>query len=89
MGGVPIVLYPCRKHLPVTATEVFVTLKRPPQDVFGEAAGEPRNYVRFRRPRSGGGCDWGPCQSPRRKMLGRETELFVSHQRGDEKPMNG
>lgn len=38
------------KNLPVTATEVFVELRRPPQKVFSGRAFEPGkpNYVRFR-----------------------------------------
>jgi glucose-6-phosphate 1-dehydrogenase len=73
------------KHLPVTATEVFVTLKRPPQDVFGEGAGEPRNYVRFRLgPNRVAVAIGARAKVPGEKMIGRETELFVSHQRGDE-----
>ena len=82
--GVPFFIR-AGKHLPVTATEVFVTLKRPPQDVFGEAAGEPRNYVRFRLgPDRVAVAIGARAKVPGEKMLGRETELFVSHQRGDE-----
>ena len=36
------------KRLPVTATEVLVSFKRPPQDLFGEQAGGGTNYLRFR-----------------------------------------
>ena len=83
-AGVPFFIR-AGKHLPVTATEVFVTLKRPPQDVFGEAAGEPRNYVRFRLgPDRVAVAIGARAKVPGEKMLGRETELFVSHQRGDE-----
>ena len=83
-AGVPFFIR-AGKHLPVTATEVFVTLKRPPQNVFGEAAGEPRNYVRFRLgPDRVAVAIGARAKVPGEKMLGRETELFVSHQRGDE-----
>src|SRR2546423_5308032 len=36
------------KYLPVTATEIMVELKRPPQAVFGEAEPARSNYYRFR-----------------------------------------
>lgn len=83
-AGVPFFIR-AGKHLPVTATEVFVTLKRPPQDVFGEGVGEPRNYVRFRLgPNRVAVAIGARAKIPGEKMIGRETELFVSHQRGDE-----
>lgn len=83
-AGVPFFIR-AGKHLPVTATEVFVTLKRPPQDVFREAVGEPRNYVRFRLgPNRVAVAIGARAKVPGEKMIGRETELFVSHQRGDE-----
>ena len=83
-AGVPFFIR-AGKHLPVTATDVFVTLKRPPQDVFGETVGEPRNYVRFRLgPDRVAVAIGARAKVPGEKMVGRETELFVSHQRGDE-----
>jgi glucose-6-phosphate 1-dehydrogenase len=36
------------KNLPVTATEVLVRLKRPPQVVFKDTAAGPANHLRFR-----------------------------------------
>jgi glucose-6-phosphate 1-dehydrogenase len=36
------------KCLPVTATEVFVSLKNPPHSVFGDGASSHPNYFRFR-----------------------------------------
>ena len=83
-AGVPFCIR-AGKHLPVTATEVFVTLKRPPQNVFGETLDEPRNYVRFRLgPDRVAVAIGARAKVPGDKMIGRETELFVSHQRGDE-----
>lgn len=83
-AGVPFFIR-AGKHLPVTATEVFVTLKRPPQNVFGETSGAPRNYVRFRLGPDRVAIAIGArAKVPGEKMIGRETELFVSHQRGDE-----
>lgn len=45
--GVPFFIR-AGKNLPVTATEVVVTLQRPPQQVFPETALTQPNYVRFR-----------------------------------------
>jgi glucose-6-phosphate 1-dehydrogenase len=66
------------KCLPVTATEVLVELKAPPQKVFDHVEEDQSNYYRFRL---------GPDQisiavGARTKqagesMLGREVELFV------------
>ena len=45
--GVPFFIR-AGKHLPVTATEILVTLRRPPQQVFPERLPAPANYLRFR-----------------------------------------
>ncbi len=83
-AGVPFFIR-AGKCLPVTATEVFVTLKRPPQNVFAEAQGGQRNYVRFRLgPDRMAVAIGARAKVPGEKMIGSETELFVCHQRGDE-----
>jgi len=83
-AGVPFFIR-TGKCLPVTATEVFVTLKHPPQNVFGEALQSQRNYVRFRLgPDRVAVAIGARAKVPGEKMVGRETELFVCHQRGDE-----
>jgi glucose-6-phosphate 1-dehydrogenase len=46
-AGVPFYIR-AGKRLPVTATEVFVSLKKPPHSVFGEVAPSDPNYFRFR-----------------------------------------
>ena len=46
-AGVPIYIR-AGKCLPVSATEVFVTLKRPPLAVFEDVPVAPPNHVRFR-----------------------------------------
>jgi glucose-6-phosphate 1-dehydrogenase len=46
-GGVPFYIR-VGKELPVTATEVIVELKRPPQTVFDHITAGGANYVRFR-----------------------------------------
>lgn len=81
-AGVPIVLR-AGKRLARTATEVRVFLKRPPQQVFGEAVPPQSNYFRFglgpgrmaiaigaRAKRSGAG------------MSGEDVELLVCNERG-------
>lgn len=82
--GVPFFIR-AGKQLPVTATEVIVALKRPPQNVFGETLNGPYNYVRFRLgPDRVAVAIGARAKIPGDKMIGDETELFVSHQRGDE-----
>jgi glucose-6-phosphate 1-dehydrogenase len=46
-AGVPFYIR-AGKCLPVTATEVFVSLKNPPHSVFGEKIPSQANYYRFR-----------------------------------------
>lgn len=83
-AGVPFFIR-AGKCLPVTATEVFVSLKRPPQNVFAEALQKQRNYVRFRLgPDRMAVAIGARAKVPGEKMIGDEIELFVCHQRGDE-----
>jgi glucose-6-phosphate 1-dehydrogenase len=46
-AGVPIVIR-AGKTMPVTATEISITLKRPPQDLFGIEPALPEDTLRFR-----------------------------------------
>lgn len=82
-AGVPFLLR-TGKCLPITATEVMVALKRPPQAVFGELEPRQSNYFRFRL---------GPnvvialgtrAKVPGEAMMGEEVELVARHQAGDE-----
>jgi glucose-6-phosphate 1-dehydrogenase len=82
-AGVPFYLR-AGKNLPVTATEVVVDLRPPPTHVFGELGPEQPNYLRFRV-----GPDVAIALGAHAKkagptMQGREVELFVSQQQGDE-----
>jgi glucose-6-phosphate 1-dehydrogenase len=82
-GGVPFYLR-AGKNLPVTATEVVVDLRPPPTHVFGDLGPEQPNYVRFRV-----GPDVAIALGAHAKkagphMQGREVELFVSQQQGEE-----
>jgi glucose-6-phosphate 1-dehydrogenase len=82
-SGVPFYLR-AGKNLPVTATEVVVDLRPPPAHVFGDLGPEQPNYLRFRV-----GPDVAIALGAHAKkagptMQGREVELFVSQQQGDE-----
>jgi glucose-6-phosphate 1-dehydrogenase len=82
-SGVPFYLR-AGKCLPVTGTEVVVDLKPPPTHVFGELGPEQPNYLRFRL-----GPDVAIALGAHAKkagptMQGREVELFVAAQQGDE-----
>ena len=82
-AGVPFYIR-AGKCLPLTATEVFVELARPPQVVFGEAESRGANTVHFRL---------GPdvfialdarAKKPGEAMVGEEVELVARHQAGDD-----
>jgi glucose-6-phosphate 1-dehydrogenase len=82
-AGVPFYLR-SGKHLPVTATEVLVALKRPPQQVFDDDVPGPPNCFRFRL---------GPnvltslnarAKKPGEEMEGEAVELIARHHAGDE-----
>ncbi|HEU4563700.1 MAG TPA: glucose-6-phosphate dehydrogenase [Gemmatimonadaceae bacterium] len=73
------------KCLAMTATEVMVELKNPPQVVFNEPVPAMGNYVRFRLgPQVAIGLG-ARAKRPGELMAGRPTELSVMEQRtGDE-----
>jgi len=74
-SGVPFYLR-AGKRLGVTATEVFVTLKRPPQRVFDGV--EQPNYLSFRLGPDRVSIALGAsAKKPGVAMVGREVELFV------------
>ena len=74
-SGVPFYLR-AGKRLGATATEVFVTLKRPPQRVFDGR--EQPNYLRFRLGPDRVSIALGAsAKKPGVEMVGREVELFV------------
>jgi glucose-6-phosphate 1-dehydrogenase len=77
------------KSLPVTATEVRVTLRRPPQHVFAGIEleqGRP-NYLRFRLGAEAeialGARSRKPGDDPRDGIAGETIELFVCPSRGE------
>jgi len=82
-SGVPFYLR-AGKRLPVTATEVVVELRPPPANIFGDLGPEQPNHVRFRV-----GPDVAIALGAHTKkagpvMTGRDVELFVAAQPGDE-----
>jgi glucose-6-phosphate 1-dehydrogenase len=82
-AGVPFYVR-AGKCLPITATEVLVALKRPPQAVFGEM--EPRgvNSVNFRlSPDVFISLD-AHAKKPGEAMVGEEVQLVARHHAGDE-----
>lgn len=73
------------KCLPITCTEVRVTLKRPEQKVFSSGAGRGRNYFRLRLDPSMQIAIGAYVKEPGRKMTGHPVEL-IAH-RGEREEM--
>ncbi|MEZ5565526.1 MAG: glucose-6-phosphate dehydrogenase [Gammaproteobacteria bacterium] len=66
------------KSLPVTATEVMVILKSPPQQVFDEPLPPQSNYFRFRLgPDQVAIAVGARTKAPGERMAGEEVELYV------------
>jgi glucose-6-phosphate 1-dehydrogenase len=82
-AGVPFYMR-AGKNLPVTATEVVVDLRPPPTHVFGDLGPEQPNYLRFRVSPDVAIAIGAHAKKAGGTMQGREVELFVSQQQGDE-----
>jgi len=82
-SGVPFYLR-AGKRLPVTATEVVVELRPPPANVFGDVGPEQPNHVRFRVGPDVAIALGAHTKKPGPVMTGRDVELFVAQQQGDE-----
>jgi len=82
-SGVPFYLR-AGKCLPVTATEVVVELKAPPTNVFGELSPEQPNHVRFRVGPDVAIALGAHTKRPGPVMVGRDVELYVAQQPGDD-----
>ncbi len=82
-SGVPFYLR-AGKRLPVTATEVVVELRPPPVNVFGDFGPEQPNHVRFRVGPDVAIALGAHSKKPGPVMTGRDVELFVAQQQGDE-----
>jgi glucose-6-phosphate 1-dehydrogenase len=82
--GVPFFIR-AGKALPVTATEVLVRLKRPPQKVFGEALTHAPNHLRFRLGPKGIAIALGALSKKAgADMAGRNVELLVCNEQDGE-----
>jgi glucose-6-phosphate 1-dehydrogenase len=82
-AGVPFLLR-AGKRLPVTATEVMVALKRPPQAVFGEIEPRQSNFLRFRLSPNVVIALGARAKVPGEAMIGEEVELIARQHAGDE-----
>jgi glucose-6-phosphate 1-dehydrogenase len=83
-SGVPFFIR-AGKHLPVTATEVMVGLRRPPHNVFGGELPPGSNYLRFRLGPGYVAIAMGALsKKPGAEMKGDEVELYVCNTRDDE-----
>jgi glucose-6-phosphate 1-dehydrogenase len=83
-AGVPFFIR-AGKQLPVTATEVLVQLRRPPQDVFRDPLPANSNYFRFRLGPGDVAIAVGAlAKRPGTAMAGDEVELNVCRTRDDE-----
>jgi glucose-6-phosphate 1-dehydrogenase len=77
-GGVPFYIR-AGKELPVTATEVMVELKRPPQTVFDDIAAGQSNYVRFRLSPDVFISIGARVKAPGEEMVGERINLIAHH----------
>jgi glucose-6-phosphate 1-dehydrogenase len=82
-AGVPFFIR-AGKCLPVTVTEVFVELKRPPQALFADAATSPANCFRFRLSPHVVLSLAARAKLPGEAMVGEDVELVSCHERADE-----
>jgi len=83
-AGVPFFIR-AGKHLPVTATEVLVQLRRPPQEVFHDPLPPNSNYLRFQLGPGAVSIAIGAlAKRPGATMAGDEVELNVCRTRDDE-----
>jgi len=73
------------KRLPVTATEVMATFRRPPQRLFDETLPPRANYLRFRLGPDRIAIALGVrTKDAGEAMVGIETELYACNSRTDE-----
>ncbi|HEX5415016.1 MAG TPA: glucose-6-phosphate dehydrogenase [Chloroflexota bacterium] len=82
-SGVPFYIR-AGKSLPVTATEVLVTLRQPPLTIFDDGEQPDSNYIRFRLSPNVLISLGGRAKVPGEAMIGEEVELVARHHAGDE-----
>ncbi|MFI4888183.1 MAG: glucose-6-phosphate dehydrogenase [Burkholderiales bacterium] len=75
-AGVPFYIR-AGKRLPVTTTEITVTLRKPPQAIFADAGHSTPNYFRFRLSPDVSISVGARVKVPGEVMAGQETELIV------------
>ena len=84
-AGVPFYIR-TGKCLPVTATEVLVEMRRPPQAVFHEPEPAGAGYFRFRLTPDMSISLGARAKKPGEPLVGEAVELYASHQSGTERP---
>ena len=84
-AGVPFYIR-TGKALPVTATEVRVVMRRPPEAAFGEAEPRDADYFRFRLSPDMSISLGTRAKRPGEAMVGEPVELYAAHQSGSERP---
>ncbi len=82
-AGVPFCIR-AGKELPVTATEVLVVLKRPPQTVFDEIKPGQANYLHFRLGPNVFIALGARAKVPGESMVGEEVKLLACQHSGEE-----
>jgi glucose-6-phosphate 1-dehydrogenase len=82
-AGVPFYIR-AGKQMPVTATEVMVELKRPPQAVFDTIDQSEMNYFRFRLSPNVSIALGGRIKMPGEAMVGENVELILRPGSADE-----
>ena len=83
-AGVPFYIR-AGKHLPVTATEVLVELKRPPVSLFADCDAARPNHFRFRLSPEVVLSLGARSKTPGDAMRGEDVELMAYHEQVDEK----
>ena len=84
-AGVPFYIR-AGKEMPVTCTEVLVTLRRPPLDVFDHIKREDSNYFRFRLSPDVVISTGARVKKPGEQMRGENVELVARYQPRRQRP---
>jgi glucose-6-phosphate 1-dehydrogenase len=84
-AGVPFCIR-TGKRMPVSATEVLVTLKRPPVSMFGEVVSPHSNYYRFRLSPEIVISLGARTKVEGEPMAGEDIELVAHEDPGDDTP---
>jgi glucose-6-phosphate 1-dehydrogenase len=86
-NGVPWYLR-AGKYLPVTATEIVVELKAPPQKLFADGVQKPgeSNYLRFRLSPKSAVALAARVKLAGQGFIGEQRELFLSEEQTGEEP---